>query len=89
MDTDLDVVKSRLMQHETRLLRLEKNREIDKAAVDEIKKNTREIVALLRDAQGAWRVFEMIGKAAKPLMWVAGVIAAVSVLWAQVTGRKP
>ncbi len=84
----IEEIQARLDGHEQRLKLLETQRETDKAAVDEIKRDTGEIVDLLRDAQGAWRVFEMIGKAAKPLMWIAGVVAAISVFWANMTGKR-
>jgi len=84
-----DEIRTRLDRHEGRIAALEKSQDEMVISVDEIKKDTGEIVGILRDMQGAWRVFEYIGKAAKPMAWFAAMIAAAGVLWAQVTGHKP
>lgn len=84
-----DAIQAQLDRHEDRIRTLEFQHELDKIAMDEIKKDTGEIVALLRDAQGAWRVFEMIGKAAKPFMWVAIAIGAIGAVWGQMKGMLP
>ena len=82
-------IKARFERHEGRIAALEKSQTEMVIAVDEIKKDTSEIVGILRDMHGAWRVFEFVGKAAKPIAWFAAMVAAAGVLWAQVTGHKP
>ena len=49
--------------------------------VDKIDKSTTNVVAAFVAAQGAFTVLEWLGKIAKPLLWVGGVITAVGILW--------
>jgi len=51
------------------------------AKVDEIDNNTKGLVAAFNAAQGAFTVVEFLGKLAKPLLWLAGVIALVGTVW--------
>lgn len=51
------------------------------AKVDEIDNNTKGLVAAFNAAQGAFTVLEFLGKLAKPLLWLAGVIALVGTVW--------
>jgi predicted CoA-binding protein len=48
--------------------------------VDKVAKDTVDVVAAFRAAQGAFTVLEWIAKAAKPIIWVCGIIAALSLL---------
>lgn len=49
--------------------------------VDEIDNNTKGLVVAFNAAQGAFTVLEFLGKLAKPLLWLAGVIALVGTVW--------
>ena len=51
------------------------------AKVDEIDNNTKGLVTAFNAAQGAFTVLEFLGKLAKPLLWLAGVIALVGTVW--------
>ena len=51
------------------------------AKVDEIDNNTKGLVAAFNAAQGAFTVLEFLGKLAKPLLWLAGVIALIGTVW--------
>lgn len=86
--TPPDTQSKRLDDFEIRITALERAHTAAEAAVAEIKKDTGEIVALMRDAQGAWHVFEIVGKAAKPLVWIASMVAAAGVVWAQIKNGK-
>jgi predicted ATPase len=79
-------IASKLTAHEQRIADLEGKHSTMETAVKAIQDNTDEIVGILRDAKGAWRVFEMIGKAAKPLAWIAALIAAGSIFWNKLKG---
>ncbi len=81
-------MQAQLDRHEVRIKRLEMLRETDRRAMDEIRDHTGEIVTLLRDARGAWRVLELVGKTARPLLWLGGLITMAGVLWAQLTGKR-
>ena len=46
--------------------------------VDKLNSETTEVVKAFSAAQGAFTVLEWIAKAAKPLLWIAGVVTAFS-----------
>ena len=50
------------------------------AKVDKVAQDTVDVVTAFHAAQGAFTVLDWIAKAAKPILWVAGVIAAFSLL---------
>lgn len=47
------------------------------AETKNIKADTRELVALLNSFKGAFRVLELIGKAARPLGYIAALVGSV------------
>lgn len=49
--------------------------------VDKIDKATNDVVSAFNAAQGAFTVLEWLGKLAKPILWVGGVITAIGILW--------
>jgi hypothetical protein len=49
--------------------------------VDKIDRATADVVAAFGAAQGAFTVLEWLGKLAKPILWVGGVITAVGIIW--------
>jgi hypothetical protein len=49
--------------------------------VDKIDKATTDVVSAFNAAQGAFVVLEWLGKLAKPILWVGGLVAAAGVLW--------
>jgi hypothetical protein len=51
------------------------------AKVDEIDNNTKGLVVAFNAAQGAFTVLEFLGKLAKPILWVTGLIGLVSIAW--------
>ena len=51
--------------------------------VDEVHTETRTMVAAFQAVDGAFTVLGWIAKVAKPLLWVGGLITAISVLSAQ------
>ena len=54
--------------------------------VDRLQQNTSNVVQAFNAAQGAFTVLEWIAKAAKPILWIVGTIAAVVTLWSQHKG---
>lgn len=46
--------------------------------VDKLNNETAEVIKAFSAAQGAFTVLEWIAKAAKPLLWIAGVVTAFS-----------
>jgi hypothetical protein len=51
--------------------------------VDRIEQNTAGMVAAFNAAQGAFTVLDWIAKVAKPILWIAGLGAAIAVAWEQ------
>lgn len=51
------------------------------AKVDSIDKNTKDVVVAFGAAAGAFKTLEMLGKLAKPILWVAGLFVAAGTLW--------
>ena len=49
--------------------------------VDRIDTNTADVVTAFKAAQGAFIVLEWLAKAARPLLWIGGVITAIGVMW--------
>jgi hypothetical protein len=50
------------------------------AKVDKVAQDTVDVVAAFHAAQGAFTVLDWIAKASKPILWVAGVVAAFSLM---------
>jgi hypothetical protein len=48
--------------------------------VDRLNQETEQVVKAFSAAQGAFTVLEWMAAAAKPLLWIAGVITAFSLL---------
>jgi len=49
--------------------------------VDAIADSTKDVVKAFEAAQGAFTVLEWLAKAAKPLLWIGGLVAAVATFW--------
>jgi hypothetical protein len=52
--------------------------------VDRIEKNTEGVVKAFEAAQGAFTVLEWLGKLAKPILWIGGLVAAAGIVWQNV-----
>ena len=51
------------------------------AKVDTIDKNTRGLVDAMSALEGAFKVLGWIASAAKPILWVGGLIMAAGAVW--------
>ena len=49
--------------------------------VDALGESTKDVVKAFEAAQGAFTVLEWLAKAAKPLLWLGGLVAAVVTFW--------
>jgi hypothetical protein len=49
--------------------------------VDNIDKNTKGLVEAFDALQGAFKVLGWIASAAKPILWIGGVIMAAGAIW--------
>ena len=52
--------------------------------VDCIDTNTKDMVSAFNAAQGAFTVLEWLAKAAKPILWIGGIIVAIGAAWEHV-----
>jgi hypothetical protein len=52
----------------------------------QVQNDTSELVSLLNSFKGAFKVLEMLGKAAKPLGYITAFVAGMGSLWALWTG---
>jgi len=52
--------------------------------VDQVHEETRQMVSAFKAVDGAFTVLGWLAKVAKPLLWLAGLIATFGVLWGQV-----
>ena len=53
------------------------------AKVDKLNEETENVVKAFSAAQGAFTVLEWIARAAKPILWIAGVVTAFSFMIAE------
>ena len=51
------------------------------AKVDDIDKNTKGLVEAIKALDGAFKVLGWVASAAKPILWVGGLIMAAGAIW--------
>lgn len=51
------------------------------AKVNDIDQNTKDLVDGFKAVQGAFTVLGWIAKAAKPILWIVGVISSIVLFW--------
>jgi hypothetical protein len=76
-----DQTSSDLGDLRDRVGNLEKGLAENTATTKRIESDTAEMLDIFRSWQGAMKVLELIGKAAKPLAAIAGLAAAVGAWW--------
>lgn len=59
-----------------RVAALERTSQENSAGIEHIRKNTDELVKVFRAAKGAYTVWEFLGRAARPLLWIGAACAA-------------
>ena len=57
------------------------------AKVDAIDKNTKGLVDAINALDGAFRVLGWVASAAKPILWVGGLIMAAGAAWQTLTKK--
>jgi hypothetical protein len=55
--------------------------------VDNIDKNTKGLVDAINALDGAFRVLGWVASAAKPILWVGGLIMAAGAVWQTLTKK--
>jgi len=56
--------------------------------VDEVQTDTKAMVAAFKAVDGAFTVLGWIAKAAKPLLWLGGLITAIGLMYGQLKAGK-
>ena len=51
------------------------------AKVDEIDKNTKDLVEAISAAKGAVKVLNWIASVAQPVLWIGGLVVAAGAIW--------
>jgi hypothetical protein len=51
------------------------------AKVDEIDKNTKDLVDAINAAKGAVKVLNWVASIAQPVLWIGGLIVAAGAIW--------
>jgi hypothetical protein len=51
------------------------------AKVDEIDKNTKDLVDAINAAKGAVKVLNWVASIAQPVLWIGGLILAAGAIW--------
>ena len=51
------------------------------AKVDDIDKNTKGLVEAIKALDGAFKVLGWVASAAKPILWVSGLVMAAGAIW--------
>lgn len=49
--------------------------------VDSLSQRTEDVVNAFNAARGAFTALEFLAKVAKPLLWIAGLVAAIGAFW--------
>ncbi len=78
---DLQAIHDRLDAGDQRMARMENALLANSEATARVETNTSDMVEAFGNLKGAFKVFNWIGRAAKPLGYIAGAIAAIISLW--------
>lgn len=78
---DLQAIHDRLDAGDQRMARIESALLANSESTSRVESNTADMVEAFSNLKGAFKVFNWIGRAAKPLGYIAGAIAAIISLW--------
>ena len=81
-------INARLDACDERMTRIESDLRTNTAATEQIRSNTADLVEFFQAAQGAFKVLNWIGRAAKPLTYIATLCASLWGLWLATRGHK-
>ena len=85
---ELQAIHARLDAGDKRMQSIERDLKLNTDATNTVAANTRELLDAFDALQGAFKVLGWIGKAAKPLGWIAAVIAAAAGVWSHIKGLR-
>jgi hypothetical protein len=74
-------IEAQLADGKERMNNMQASLDINTATTNRVEANTAELVAAFGALQGAMRVLEMIGRLAKPVAAIVGLVAACAGVW--------
>lgn len=80
--------QERLGAVEHQMEEIKSNLAVNTLVTEQVQTNTAGLVDLFNNASGAFKVLEGLGKAAKPLMYIAGFVSAALTVWATWRAQK-
>lgn len=80
METEL-MENKRLDKLESDMMGLHEEVKTNTALTKEVKDSVVELLEMFNSFKGFWKVLEYVGKAAKPLAWVAGLSTMTTIWW--------
>lgn len=81
-------LSQRLDQGDARMTRIESELSINTKSVQMLVTNTADLVVFFESVQGALRVLNWLGALAKPLGYIAALVASIAGIWAATKGGK-
>ncbi len=78
---EIEAIHERLDEGDVRMQRIEAALQTNNEATARVETNTSDMVEAFENLKGAFKVLNWIGRAAKPLGYIAGAIAAIISLW--------
>lgn len=81
-------INDRLDSGDARMTRIESELSINTKSVQMLVTNTADLVVFFESVQGALRVLNWLGALAKPLGYIAALVASIAGIWAAVKGAK-
>lgn len=85
---ELHAIHQRLDAGDRRMQAIERDLKLNTEATEAVRANTAELLDAFAALQGAFKVLGWIGKAAKPLGWLAATVVAIAGAWSTIKGVK-
>lgn len=76
--------EERLSKLESDMMGLHEDVKANTALTLEVKNSVAELVETFNSLKGFWKVIEFIGKAAKPVAWISGMSAVLTIWWREI-----
>lgn len=81
-------INDRLDSGDARMTRIESELTTNTKSVQMLVANTADLVVFFESVQGALRVLNWLGALAKPLGYIAALVASIAGIWAAMKGGK-
>ena len=81
-------INARLDSGDARMTRIESDLAMNTRTLQLLVENTADLVEFFKSLQGALRVLNWVGALAKPLGYIAALVASIAGIWAAMKGAK-